>query len=385
MGRTVTGTTTPFFVAREENPNPVRIGTDYFLIQIRGAQAAFTGRFWESAKQLIVVSRVNLNHFSHGSKSVQALQRSRQVKKDRAEQLGLSPNLISLVPAVMPEISISIDFLLDKENRLAQIGGLINSDAFLAAVSLAPTAATVAKTIGGVADKMIQTFMPAEEREPILQFAGDFNLATGGVHEGYYVILGTRDEANPLPRAEPNLSVTGGRLLIDGKESSGLSYVILDVRRVEARGRAANDGAAWARLLSEAEDEAGNILANPLASDEDRRAGWKICMKLLKESQILLRTDPNYHRHEAENIVKAALFRCRELVSEEAVKIRGVGRSTMSELSFSQSREERLRDQAILDFPDEEDLEETVRRYQRQAEVSEKVLATIEVGTENGE
>src|SRR6266700_5167388 len=66
-----------------------------------------------------------------GQESLRAIQRSREVQRGRAEQLGLTSNLIGLVPAVMSRISISIEFILDKENRLAVLGGLINDDSFL--------------------------------------------------------------------------------------------------------------------------------------------------------------------------------------------------------------------------------------------------------------
>jgi hypothetical protein len=188
MTRPIIGTSSPIYVPREADGNTIRPGQDYFLVQILGAQASFTGSIWERAKRLIVISQVNLNHSILGDEALRALQRSREVRKDHAEQLGLRPNLIELVPAVMPSVSISVEFILDKENRLATLSGLINDDSFLASVSLAPGAATVARTVGSLAQKVIQSFVPAEEREPLLQFNGDFNLAVEGLRDGYYVI-----------------------------------------------------------------------------------------------------------------------------------------------------------------------------------------------------
>jgi len=49
---------------------------------------------------------------------------------------------------------------------------------------------------------VIQTFVPAQDQVPILQFAGDFDLGADtqtGLRDGYYVILGTRDSRNPIP------------------------------------------------------------------------------------------------------------------------------------------------------------------------------------------
>ena len=97
----------------------------------------------------------------------------------------------------------------------------------------------VAKTIGGLAEKVIQTFIPAQEREPVLQFTGDFNLGVDGLKDGYHVILGTRDERNPIPASLPELEVREDGLLASGKRVTQLSYVILDVCRSPARERSA--------------------------------------------------------------------------------------------------------------------------------------------------
>lgn len=72
-----------------------------------------------------------------------------------------------MVPAVMTHVSVAIEFILDKENRMAALTNLINDDSFLAVVSLAPGMSTVAKTVSRLAQKIIQSFMPAEERHPI--------------------------------------------------------------------------------------------------------------------------------------------------------------------------------------------------------------------------
>src|SRR5207247_1647044 len=135
-----------------------------FWVQIAGAQAVFSGKFWESVKQLIVTSQVSLNHPALGPDPLKAIQRSREVRPNRAEQLGLTPNLINLVLAAMTQFSFSIEFILDKENRLAKLGALINHDTFLSAVSLAPGAAAVARSIAGVTQKLINTFFQPQER-----------------------------------------------------------------------------------------------------------------------------------------------------------------------------------------------------------------------------
>jgi hypothetical protein len=307
--RPITGTTSPIFVPRGPDPKPVRPGRDYFFVQLFSGQAAFHGPLWQKAKQLVVSSQVNLNHPSLGEEGLRAIQRARAVNKDRAEQLGLSPNLIKLVPATMTQLSISIDFLLDIENRIGQLAGLINSDSFLAAVSLAPGSALVAKTIAGLSSKVLQTFFPAEERQPILQFSGDFNIASGDLKDGYYVILGTRDERNPIPDPLPKLEIRDGGLLGDGMRITGLSYIVLQVRRTEARTRDLSEGAPWEPKLREAEDKA-RLAASDGSTPEEKARVWEDCRKLLREAQVLLAADPNYLREEGENIFQSSLKFC---------------------------------------------------------------------------
>jgi hypothetical protein len=311
------GTTRPIYVPRDGRSQPVRPGRDYFSLQIYSAQAAFTGSLWEQAKRLVVTSQVNLHHPVLDNEGLRAIQRSREVRKGRAEQLGLSPNLITLTPAVMTHLSISIEFIVDKANRLGALSSLINDDSFAAAISLAPGAAIAAKTIGGLAQKIIQAFIPTEEREPILQFTGDFNLHGEGLRDGYYVILGTRDEHNPIPTALPNLEVLNGELLADGKRVTQLSYVILDVRRSPARTRELNDQALWEAKLREAEGSAQLIASDPFTIDEKRQHAWEHCKKLLQEAHALLLADPNYLPREAGNIFRAAYKNCIEQIAGE--------------------------------------------------------------------
>src|SRR4051812_47031645 len=99
--RPLTGTTTPIYIPRRDGSEPIGPGRDYFLVQLCAAQAAFVGSVWERAKTLLIVSQVKLqgvdvDHDFH------AIQRSRAVQRRRTELLGLQPNVIDLVPAVMP-------------------------------------------------------------------------------------------------------------------------------------------------------------------------------------------------------------------------------------------------------------------------------------------
>jgi hypothetical protein len=316
--RVKTGTTSPIYIPRTAGPVQVKPG-DYFWIKVHSAQAAFRGSFFEQIKQLVVTSKVNLNHPLLGNEDFHAIQRSREVKKNRAEQLGLSSNLVSLVPATMTHVSISIEFIIDKENSLAKLGNLVNDDTFLAAVSLAPGAVAVAKTVGGLAQKIIQTFIPAEQRQPILQFAGDFDVGgTAGassLQDGYYAILGTRDEENPLPSPVPRLEVRDSGLLADGKELNGLSYVVLDVTRVPARTRELSAGATWEAKLREAEGLAQAAADDPFAEDGEKKEVWGKCKVILQEARALLLADANYAPTEASDICKTVYKKIADLVS----------------------------------------------------------------------
>ena len=91
------GSTAPILIASEAVQS-VRPGRDYFFIQIIAAQAFFHGNFWSQTNRLVITSQVNLNHPAFGNQEVLAIQRSREVQHDVVVKLGLSPNLIALVP-----------------------------------------------------------------------------------------------------------------------------------------------------------------------------------------------------------------------------------------------------------------------------------------------
>lgn len=363
------GTTPPIYIARGLEPRAVKPG-EYFWIKIHSAQAAFRGSIFEQAQQLVVTSKVNLNHPALGNEEVFAVQRSRAVKKNRAEQLGLSPNLVSLVPATMSRVSVSVEYLLDKKNHLAQVGALINSDSFIAAVSLAPGAVAVAKTIGGLAQKVIQTFIPAEERSPILQFAGDFNLGGeaegGGMREGYYAILGTRHEETPLPDPRPKLELREDTLLADGQAVTHFSYVVLEVAGTPVRTRALNEGAAWDRKLRDAENLAQEVADDPFADDGEKRDKWAKCKTLLQEARALLMADANYAPQEAAGIYKTAYKWCADTIA---------GKATTEALAKGAARTfDSGAERAAVGLDVEEDLESAVAEYAAQVEEAERIL-----------
>jgi hypothetical protein len=366
-----TGTTSPILVNRDPQsaPQAVQPSQDYFLVKIHAAQAAFRGSIWDRVKGLVITSQVNLNHRNLGSQGLRAIQRTREVRKNEAQPLGLSPNLIHLVPAVMPSVSIGIAFVLDKENQLVKLSGLINSDSFFSTLSLAAGPAAVAKTVAGLADKMIQTFIPPNDQKPILEFNGDFNLATQDLKDGYYVIVGSNDDANPLPDPSIRLTVKDGNLFVGGTPATQWSYVIFDVQRTPTRPREMSDGAPWASKLREAEDEAKLVMQNPLATDDERKQTWNKCLRLIQEAQTLLRADDNFLMKDADNIVTAALNQCRQLVDPTRAAItRGdakAARAWMPELH---------NDLTALGLPPDMDVNKTLDAYAAQVLQARRTL-----------
>jgi hypothetical protein len=360
-------------------PKLIRPGDGYFFIQIKGAQAAFYGSIWERVKRLIITSQVNLTHPVLGPDPLRAIQRSREVQRERAEQLGLSPNLIHLIPASMPHVSISIDFILDRENRLVQLTGLINDDTFQTAIALTPGAAVAARTIAGLSQKIMQTFLQLEERRPILQFTGDFNIAGEGLKAGYYVILGTHDERYPIPSPLPELQVEDGALLADGRPVTQLCYVVLDVLCTSARTRDLNDGAPWDAKLRQAEAAAARVAGNPLASDDEKKQSWQECLSLLKEAQVLLLADANYLRSEAMAICKAAYAACYDDIYgvKESRQVLGPGAQKPAT-----AQPDPRSDRAFLGISSDEDLTATLRNYAESVAESRRILRQAQVSNE---
>lgn len=359
-----TGTTSPYFVPGSTDPQLVQPG-EYFRIRVHSAQAAFRGRLFEQAKQLVITSQVNLHHAALGNENVFAIQRTRAVKKNHREQLGLSPNLVSLVPATMSRVFVSLDFVLDTKNTLAQMGSLINSDAFLAAVSLAPGAAAVAKTIGSLGQQVIQTFVPATEQKPILEFTGDFNiggtLATDALRDGYYVILGSKDAADPLPVAPPQLQLQENTLLSDGGPVDRWSYVIFQVTRLPVRTREMNEGALWDTKLYEAERIVKDVMQAPYVDDTAKREAWSKCLALLLEARALLMADANYAPSEADAIYRTVYKSCSESLTGRAIAMAAEDIDTEA-------------DRMLLGIAPETDLAELAARYSSQVEETRRIL-----------
>jgi hypothetical protein len=362
------GSTSTIFVPRNEKPEKyVELGKNYFLVKIHSAQAAFSAPIWKKVNNLIVTSSISLNHPILGSEPIRALQFSRIVKKDSAEKLGSSKNLINFMPAIMQHVSISVEFILDTHNRLADLSKLINTGVFVTSISLGPGATTSAKTISQISQKLIDTFIPeADQRQPILQFNGDFNIPAKELKDGFYVIIATRDPKKPLPDSSATIEVKGNDLLVNGKPAIDWSYVVLSVRSMDLRSRDLNEGAPWEKKLSEAEGIASLIELDPSASEEEQNDAWKRCKDLIKDAYTLLVTDNNYLRDEIVAIYTRSSRKCKKMIFGDDSRLVKASRATASK-EIKQERE-------FLDIPLDADLDAMLNRYEYQLEETRRVI-----------
>jgi len=311
------GTTPAIRLPKEATPSPLQPGQGYFRVRMHAAQAAIFGPFWQKSQQLVITSEVRLFCPPFNGEPVQSLQRIKPIKQGAAEQLGLSPSLVDLTPAALDKVGISVEFLLDRQNRLANLAQIVNDDAFLSVVSLAPGAAAVAKAVGALSKKLLEGTLDASDQVPVLRFAGDFSLPAGDLADAYYVILGTRFEQHPLPRplpGPPRLQVSGRDLLLDNQPVVHWSYVILDVDTVAARTRDLGRGESWYEKLSLVEVQVSQVANNPWLSEDERRQTWSACLALIKEADLLLRQSPLYLPAEAQAIIQQAYFNAQQQV-----------------------------------------------------------------------
>jgi len=311
------GTTPQIRLPKEQAGLPIKPGQGYFRVRLHAAQAAIFGPFWQKAEQLAVTSEVRLYCPPFEGTPLQSLQRIRPLRQGAPEQLGLSPNLVDLVPASFEKLSIAIEFLLDRRNRLVDLAKLANDDAFISVISLAPGAAAVAKAITMLTRKILTAFMDENDQQPVLKFSGDFSLPAGDLADAYYVILGSRYDQYPLPRplpGPPRLQVQGRDLVYDGQPVLGWSYVILDVDTVEARTKDLGRGEPWYACLDEVDVLANQMKNNPFVTMKSRKETWGKCLNLIKDADALLRVAPMYLPVEAQAIIQQAYLETYEKI-----------------------------------------------------------------------
>jgi hypothetical protein len=371
---------TPYYIPAKEKIEVVQTNSGYFYIQVYGAQAAFTGQWWTGAQNLAITSQVNLNlgdEHDLGNQDLRSILQYREIDRNNAVQLGFSPMLVDFVPAKMKKVAISIEYLVNTKNYLKDVVGLITDKDLLSTISLAPGAAMVAKTLSGLAEKIVTSFIPAEERKPILQFSGEFDLAIEGLKEGYYVILGSHTSKNPLPIGDLNLEIAdGGRLKSNGKFITQLSYVILKVGCIKAIRDRFTGKSPWADKLREvkrlAQDYADDPFAEPDANK--KKEFWeKQCLILLREAQALIKADPNFLDDEVEMIYRAAYRDCLDLIAAKSVT-----RAAATSESFPIWQPNLQADRQFLGIPENENIEARLSEY------AEKLFEAREVFDELG-
>lgn len=356
---------TPYYVPSSDTPEVITTDQGYFYMQVYGVQAAFTGSWWIGAQNLTIMSQVNL-HLGDchelGDQDFRSILQYRPLDKNIAIQLGFSPILVDFVPAKMKKVSFSIDYLVDARNYLKDLAGLITDKDLLSTISLAPGAAMVAKTIGTLSEKIVSTFFPQQERKPILQFSGDFNLAEEGLKEGYHVILGSHSPENPLPTKEPRLEVVGGGgLLMNEQPVTQLSYVILKIGCTKSIRDRFTGRTPWRDKLQEVRRLASDYADDPFADPDapKKKDFWeKQCLPLLREASAVLKADPNFLDSEVELIYRSAYRECLDLITTKAAT-----RTTASGQPVSSWQPDALEDRRFLGIPEKEDMDARLSEY----------------------
>jgi hypothetical protein len=350
------GTTSPIYIPREDSSGPIVPGTCYLFVKIVAAQAVFPANLLDTAADLIITSQVSIDHREFKSPPIFNIQKKRQLKKNAIQQLGLSSNLIDVIPATMAQLAISIDFVLDKGNVLSPFKSLIDENLFTKAASFLPGPALVATTVSEFSKKIFSTFLDKDKRETILQLDADINIGSGTVLDGYYAVVSSHNKNIPLPEHNDNFDFKDGQLVIKNQPVTDLNYIVLDIHRVTSRSRS-HDGSPWEQKLLEAENLSLITGLNPLASTADKKAAWERCMDFLREAQLLLSYDLAYIAPEAASIIKLAFETCRLRIfstpTTKGVQYRGF--SDIIEL-FDQGKQ-------LLHIPLEEDLDNTNADY----------------------
>ncbi len=373
---TIGTTTTPFFVPFMDSPMVAKTEQGYFRIQLYGAQAVFTGSILERAQRLAVMSQVNL-HLDEsqplGEQDLRGILQYRQIEKNTAVQLGTSPTLVDFVPARMKRVSLTIEYLVDTQNYLRMLSGLISDKDLLATISLAPGAALVAEKVANLTTKLINTLIPEQERKPILAFSGDFDLAIQGVKAGYYVLLGSHTATNPLEIAPTQLEIKeGGILWLDGAPLTNLSYVILRVDCAPAIRDQLAGSAPWRAKLAEAKRLAQDYAEDDFSDTDARKQKevWeKECLPLLREAKALMLTDSNFLPAEVEIAYRAAYRECQLAIKSKIAK----GATTRGASAFDQAA-----DRAFLGIGADENLEEIAQQYAAQLFQARRVFDALE-------
>ncbi len=292
--------------------------TDYFTIQADSGWVVFKGSIFDNVKKFVVVSKVNPNSEALGNQLKEVINEPRQVVKNGSTSLGLSKNLITCCPASMDSVTIKFDFLIDHENKAAQMIELFNNQSIQKLLSLTPVG-TAAGSIGGATAALRNVFFPDTTNKPILQFVGEWDILARELKEGYYAILASYDKDNPLPSYTPRLTYDDKQLKANCEPITKWSYILLQVHRIPARGLEHGKGRHWYVLHDLVEKISQDVQNNVGLSKEERNGRFNACLTLLDEMQDLLHSDADYLRWEAQDIYLSALTKCRDKILGRAL------------------------------------------------------------------
>jgi hypothetical protein len=326
------------------------------------------------ARQVLVTSQVTLS--PRTEQPIRGIQVARRIRRKQTVQLGLRSNLIDLVPTTLERVSVTLDFVLDRKDRLKALSGAINESGFLGTLSLAEPTLATARALGKAGGMILEAFLEPEERTPILQFTGDFNVGTRDLKAGYHVLLGSVDELYPLPTETPKLEIRGRDLFLNDEPITKLSYVILEVICTKARDR--SNEAAWDKHLRQAEDKAGDFKYEREPTQEKRDKAWHECNELIQEARALLRADPSVLPREAEDIVKAVYRKCEEIFTGGGSRAGGGTRSAVAPAELAAARR-------MLQVPESADLNSELMRYATEVHNARQVLEAVKAKSQEAE
>jgi hypothetical protein len=366
------GTSPALLVPGRQDAITISPGSGYLLVKIRNAQAVFKGSFWEQAKTLVVTSNVSTRNGGAADHAAFGIQRTIPIKKNASQLLGLNVDLTHLLPAKMETLSVAVEYIVDKQNCLGLVSELVNASSLLVSLSFAPGAAATAKAVGGISQKLLRTFLPQEERKPVLRFEEAFNLSAG-VRSGYYVVFGSSETSQPLPHPASKLEVINETVFVNGEPAQDWSYVLLEVIGVPVRTRDLSDGALWDEKLRSVESTSLDISRNPLARKAQKDQALGFCQGLIREAHVLLLNDPNYLRSEAENIINVAYDNCFATIFKNS---QTRGEAALEQVDHSALRSSR----ASFGLRVGDDVEQEKARYEAEARESQHILREAGLG-----
>jgi hypothetical protein len=347
---------------------PILVNEGYFAIRVAKAQVAFRGNLWDRVDQLVVLSKVTIDHPAFGSEPITTIQATRKVEPNQAFRLGLATDLIALMPASFNKVRVQIDFVLDKKNRLAALANLIDDKTLITALSLAPGVGDIARRVSTVSKSLINTFLPLQEQEAILKFEADLDISAGGLSNSYYVIVGTKDEKNPLPSNMSELTVKEDTLYLKDEPVKNLSYIILNVTTAEERKWETGHG-PWRAQLDQVSALIEAIAGRQNSTDAELDKAASECERMIYTAYRMLQADPLYLPKEALSIVRTFYANLQSTISSKRPVRRGGG----SDVPLKKDIRE------LLEVKDSKELAQKVSDYKQGVNRSEDALKELDL------